>query len=221
MATKKIYTKIKEYFKTTIIYEIISEGHKFIKNHPKIISAVIIMIFAVGIATYPIIDKTMNNSGTTDASSQPPSKNQLEQHIYVTVTGEVASPGMYEMTSDERINDAIRKAGGFTENAYTENINLAQKLQDGQYINVISKEHSEGTNSVSESKSPSEFYGIVNINTASVEELCQLPGIGEATALKIIEYRESAGRFEDIRDIQNVKGIGQAKYDKIKNNITI
>lgn len=214
-------SKIKDYFKTTAIYEIISEGRKFIKNHPKVISAAIIMIFAVGVATYPIIDKTMNTSEKTDASSQPPSKNQLEQHIYVTVTGEVASPGMYEMTTDDRINDAIQKAGGFTENAYTENINLAQKLEDGQYINVISKENIEGTKSISKSETPAEFYGIVNINTASAEELCQLPGIGEATALKIIEYRELAGKFEDIRDIQNVKGIGPAKFDKIKNNITI
>lgn len=214
-------SKIKEYFKTTIIYEIISEGHKFLKNHPKIISAVILMIFAVGIATYPIIDKAMKSSETIDASYNPPSKNQLEQHIYVTVTGEVASPGMYEMTTDDRINDAIQKAGGFTENAYTENINLAQKLKDGQYINVISKEYAATTNSIPESKTPAEFYGIVNINTASAEELCQLPGIGEATALKIIEYRELVGNFVDIRDIQNVKGIGPIKFNKIKNNITI
>lgn len=221
MADKKKSSKLKEYIQTTALYEFISVGLKFLKNHHAVLSIIIIMIFAVGIATYPIVDKMFNGSDTANQTTANPPTNLLEQQIYVTVTGEVVNPGIYQATTDDRINDVIQKAGGFTENAYTENINLARKLTDGQYINIISKEYAETLENNKNTEANTEFYGIVNINTATVEELCKLPGIGESTALKIIEYRELSGGFEYIEDIQNVSGIGPAKFEKIKYNITV
>lgn len=221
MSIKKKISAFKQYFETTVLYEIILTVPRIFKKYPQILSFIVIMIFVVGIATYPIIFKMLNKDNSTTTEYVTHQSNPLKQDIYVTVTGEVKNPGMYQLTTDNRINDAIQKAGGFTENAYTENINLAQILSDGQYIKVLSKEYAESLETGEVTSEAPEFHGIVNINTATAEELCQLPGIGEATALKIIEYRDLTDGFEHVEDIQNVKGIGPSKYNKIKYNITI
>lgn len=218
---KKKFSTFKQYFETTALYEIILICPKIIKKYPQVLSFIVIMIFVVGVATYPIIFKMLNSNNSTSTEYTTHHPSPLKQDIYVTVTGEVKNPGMYQLTTDNRINDAIQKAGGFTENAYTENINLAQILSDGQYIKVLSKEYAESLEDSDFTSEAPEFHGIVNINTATVDELCQLPGIGEVTALKIIEYRDLTGGFEHVEDIQNVSGIGPSKYDQIKYNITI
>ena len=222
LSKKDKSSKFMEYFKTTAVYEFFTIALHFIKNHHGIVTVIVIAIFAVGIATYPIVDKMFNDSKDLNHGTPNKEEKLSEQKIFVTVSGEVLNPGMYEMSADTRINDAIQKAGGFTPDAFTENINLAQKLSDGQYIHIISKEYAENMENNTESfdtKTP--FYGIININTASVEELCQLPGIGEKTAKAIIEYRELAGDYECIEDIQNVEGIGPKKFESIKYNITV
>ena len=222
MSKKQKTSKFKDYIKTTLVYEYTTVVINFIKKHHNFLIIFVIAVFAVGIATYPIIDSMYNGRNTTSTEVlEKSNKSMLEQKIYVTISGEVENPGMYEMTTESRINDVIQKAGGFTENAYTENINLAQKLTDGQYINIVSKNYAESNDNTEHNNTPSKFYGIININTATVEELCQLPGIGEVTAKAIIEYRELAGEYECIEDIQNVKGIGPKKFNAIKYNITV
>ena len=179
----------------------------------------VIVIFALGIATYPIIDRMFNDTKTNKKDIVYTDLTAIK--IYVTVAGEVVNPGMYEMTTDDRVNDAIKKAGGFTENSYTTNINLAQKLEDGQYIYVLSTEQGKNLENETNSNNENEFKGIVNINTATVNELCKLPGIGEKTAEKIIEYREKSGGFETIEELKKIEGIGESKFNKIKFNITV
>ena len=180
----------------------------------------IIVAFGIGIMLYPIIHKMYNDPKIRRYEEENSYTNITNQKIFVTVAGEVKIPGIYEMSTNDRINDAIINAGGFTENAYTDNINLSQRLSDEQYIYIMDKDQGE----VYEKDSMNEenkFDVIVNINTATKNELCKLPGIGEKTAEKIINYRTINGGFNKIDELMNVEGIGQSKFNKIKNNLTV
>ena len=163
--------------------------------------------------------------------------------IYVYVAGEVNNPSVVELEEGQRVADAIEKAGGLTESGEIKNINLAYKLKDGEklYIpsldEVIESEEEDtniayitsgingeinGTTSNSENNSEnSTSNGLININTATQTELETLDGIGPSTAKKIIDYREENGKFNSIEDIQNVSGIGDAKYAAIKDDICV
>ena len=207
--------KLIEYFRSTALYELIIKVYEFFKYHKDAASIILILIFAFGVATYPIIDRMIEGKPSSKKVINTVDTDLTSNKIYVTVAGEVVKPDMYEMTTDDRIKDAIEKAGGTTENAYTDNINLAQKLTDGQYIYILNKEQGLRLENENAYNTPSGFQGIININTASVEQLCQLPGIGESTAEKIIEYRESTGGFESIEELKNIKGIGTSKFNDI------
>ena len=137
--------------------------------------------------------------------------------IVVYVCGKVILPGVYELPKGSRIVAAIEAAGGFAENAAREAINLAEALKDGMQINVPGKEEAAQVNALMERQK----QGLVNINQASVQDLCTLPGIGEAKALSIINYRSECGLFQSIEDIQNVSGIGESLYLQIKDKIYI
>lgn len=146
--------------------------------------------------------------------------------IMVDVGGEVNDPKVVELEEGSRVEDAINAAGGVTENADLMDINRAAFLEDGDKI-LIPKKTDESTSDVSGSSSQqssskggySSYFGKININTAGSEELQQLDGVGPATAEKIIEYRETAGRFKNIEDIKNVSGIGDKTFEKMKENI--
>lgn len=224
MDLKEKINKQKEYYKTTVFYDALVIIKNALKSHQFVLIIAIAIIVSFGILISPFTYKTLhwneaNNSGNSNTDNHNNSTDtEFNEYIYVTVSGEVKNAGMFKMTTDDRVNDAIEKAGGFTENAYIENLNLAQKLTDEQFIHVMSKKEHSALTSIKE-ETPT-FTGVININTATVEELCKLPGIGEVTAKKIIRYRELTCPYEDIMDIQNVDGIGPAKFEKIKNNIT-
>lgn len=129
--------------------------------------------------------------------------------IIVHVKGAVANAGVYELFAGARVCDAIDAAGGFSEEADREAQNLAAVLEDGQQVFVPAKDDS------------GEKNGLVNINKATLHELMSLPGIGEAHARKIIEYREKHGSFNSVSEIKDVEGIGSKKYEAIKDLITI
>ena len=130
--------------------------------------------------------------------------------LTVYVSGAVMLPGVYELPAGSRVNDAIQAAGGFAVGAEQSNINLATPLEDGQQIDVPGIVNPSHVNA-----------GRVNINTATVEELDALPGIGPTTAQEIVDYRLQNGDFVYIQDIQKVPGIGPATYDGIKDYITV
>lgn len=220
MNLKEKHSEFKERLTTTAVYETYIDTKRFIQKHKVFSMALLVLYFTLVLSLVPIFHNSIYKPENTKYFKVDSTTNEFEQKIYVTVTGEVKNPGMYEMTTENRVADAIENAGGFTENAYTDNINLAQKLTDEQYINITSVKDITPAK-VNNTSSSSEFIGIVNINTATLAELCQLPGIGETIANNIIEYRQNAGNFERIEDIQNVKGIGSEKFNKLKNNITI
>lgn len=139
--------------------------------------------------------------------------------ITVYVSGNVNQAGLYALPSGSRVNDAILAAGGFTEEANTGGLNLAEILEDGEQINVPGIISPDPTSSVSRSVIPSLV--IVNINTATLEQLDTLPEIGPKTAQNIIDYRNVNGPFTRIEDIQDVPGIGPVTFDKIMDLITV
>ena len=158
--------------------------------------------------------------------------------IFVHIDGYINNPGVYEIKENDRIKTLIDKAGGFKEGYSIKNINLAAKLSDGDkiYIPSVSEEKiSENNNNINTNLSGKEQNvksdrnnvsimknnSKININTANISELKQITGIGESTANKIIDYRENVGKFKKIEDIKEVKGIGDAKYESLKNKITI
>ena len=150
----------------------------------------------------------------TDASSDAETEAD-EDCIYVYVTGAVANPGVYAMQEGDRIFDAVEAAGGFTEDALEDDVNLAQILEDEQQIHISTAEEAE------EQAAADEAAGLVNINTATLEELCTLTGIGESKAQSIISYREENGDFTSIEEIMNISGIKEGIYEKIKDQITV
>lgn len=165
------------------------------------------------------------------ANTEPDKKK--ENTIIVHITGEVKNAGIIELPEESRIADAIEQAGGVTEEADLDQVNLAFVLSDGQKIYIPNKKEREanegkvyitaesGNNVIIKDKIEGGKKQKVNINEAKQEELEELPGIGPSIAKKIIEYREQNGKFTSIDELQEVKGIGEAKFENIKEYVTV
>ena len=150
--------------------------------------------------------------------------------IQVHVIGAVLRPGLYAFAEGSRVQDAITAAGGLTSDADLSALNLAAKLEDGQQLSIPGSGEggSAGTEPtaafriVPSVEATSTASGdLININTASAEELATLPGIGATTADRIVQYRTDHGPFASTSDILNVPGIGPATFDSIKSLITV
>ena len=174
---------------------------------------------------------------------------QEEVYYQIDIKGEVNVPGIYTVKEGSRVIDVIRLAGDLTEDADTSVLNLSKKVADEMVIIVYSydevtsftetleKEKIEqeaclnqngitndaciGNSEDNTSSSSVVISGKLSLNTATLEELMTLPGIGEAKALAIIQYREEVGAFQSIEELKEVSGIGDAIFDQIKENITI
>lgn len=217
---------------------------EFTNKQKVVFTILIIILILVGIYVYNIrfnsseddIDtENVNNINLVENFLDTnENKNEKDNLIIVHITGAVKKSGIVKLIQGARIYDAIEMAEGSLENADLSKINLAYALEDGQkiYIPFIGEaiENSEeqeyitsnfGNNSSIIQDNNKGESGKVNINTANQTELETLPGIGTATAEKIIDYRNKNGKFSTIEDIQNVKGIGQAKYENIKENICV
>lgn len=140
--------------------------------------------------------------------------------INVYVSGAVKKPDVYALPLNSIVKDAIAAAGGATEDADLDRINLATRLADQMQVYVPRKGEAAPPPPPGGS-APDAITGKININTASVEELDKLPGIGPAIAQAIIDYRTTNGPFKQIEDINIVKGIGDALFEKIKDQITV
>lgn len=146
----------------------------------------------------------------------------------VSVLGAVRNPGMYTLAKHSQVDDAIREAGGVTEEADLTQIDFSEPVADGQKIYVARKTANHApsvSNLIEESKARSQKKalpaGSININTASLSELDALPGVGPAIAQRIIDYRSAHGKFHSVEEIKNVKGIGDKTFEKLKNYITV
>lgn len=147
--------------------------------------------------------------------------------IKVYVCGAVQRPDVYEISADSRIVDAVSAAGGFAIDAYPEAMNLAETVSDGSRIYVPTKEEVDALavvysdTGIGSGDTTSDSTGRVNINTATLEELTTLPGIGDTRARAIIDYREQNGAFGNIEDIMQVTGIKEKSFSKIKDSICV
>lgn len=136
--------------------------------------------------------------------------------IWVHVCGQVQCPGVVALSAGSRAWEAVEAAGGLTEEAQEEAVNLAALLQDGEklYIPALGEPVPEAVKAASES-------GLVNLNTADAERLQSLPGIGESRAADILSYRERNGGFKSVEEIMQVPGIKESIYEKIRDKITV
>lgn len=144
---------------------------------------------------------------------------QLEE-VVVDVAGAVATPGVYRLAQGSRVIDAVEAAGGATDDAVTSTVNLARVLQDGEQVLIPNQDDTEAaTRQVVATNGVAPLP--VNINTAGIEELDTLPGIGPSTAQKIVDDRERNGPFASPEDLKRVSGIGDKKYEQLAGLIAV
>lgn len=210
---------------------------------------IIILIFMIGVIVYYIYSTLSNyNEETFTNNSEEEflmnsqngeelkNNNSEDNKILIHISGCVKNNTVVSLPEGSRINDAIEAAGGLTNDADLTNINLAYILEDGEkiyipkkgeeveeesYTSAVTSKTSAEQTGKSNTKSSSTKTSKININKATQTDLETIPGIGPSTALKIIDYREKNGKFNSIEDIKNVSGIGDAKYEKMKDYITV
>ena len=156
------------------------------------------------------VSDEVQNAHVTESSTEP-------IKIYVHICGEVNNPGVYELAEGSRIFEAVEAAGVFTEEAAQASLNLAQVISDEEQIGILTQD--EAAEKASQERE--QAAGIVNLNTASKEQLMTLTGIGESRAEDILRYRQESGGFQAIEEIMNVPGIKESAYLKIKDSITV
>lgn len=203
-----------------------------------IIAVIVFIVLNIGKVTE--FNKEEKENTTINASIEE-SKNDIEEKenkenkeetkemgtgIFVHIDGWIQNPGVYEIKENDRVNTIIEKAGGLKEGASIKSINLAARLSDGDKIYIPNREEEKQIETTEVKGNNTGTVKItknskVNINKASITELKQITGIGESTANKIIDYRDNVGKFKKIEDIKEVKGIGDSKYESIKDKITI
>ena len=163
-------------------------------------------------------------SETTILPQEVEDKTTVSTIIYVDVKGEVHHPGVYQMKAENRVKDLIEAAGGFTPLADDQKLNLAQLLED-QMVIVVPKKGEEVNSELAQTPTPHkkevEKEGKVNINTATVEELKTLKGIGEKKAEAIIEYRKQNGSFKNKEELMKVRGIGKKLYESFEERVVV
>ena len=177
----------------------------------------VIVVLIVGLLAGSIYHYSLNSAPPVVVSAQDQAQSPAkEKHgVVVYISGAVIQPGVLSVAVDSRVIDAINQAGGLAPGADVSKINLAQKVKDGMHVtipgNIVEGQMTEKSGAGSK----------ININTADPGQLDKLPGIGAATANKVIEYRNANGPFHSLDDLKKVSGIGEAKYTKLKDRITI
>ncbi len=202
-----------------------------LKKYGKMVAAAVFLTVAglcYGFAesrdnTVILTEEAKESVKETELQEQETAANILETaekeaaECYVHICGEVNEPGVYTMPEGSRIFEVVEAAGGLTENAAEESLNLASVISDGMQIVIISKEEA-----ISRLEAEAAISaGIVNINQASKEQLMTLTGIGESRAEDILRYRKEHGSFQTIEEIMKVPGIKDAAFQKIKDSIGV
>ena len=193
-----------------------------------VLAVIVIILVGRGMMASSTKEKVMVTNAVNTTRVEE-TTTMMPQNCYVDIKGEVLRPGVYEFSCESRIQEVIKKAGGFTEEADETKINLAQKITDQMQMivpNVQSKQEGGVTDGNSEkgnlsNTTPSNSkQGTVNINTATLEELQTIKGIGKKKAEAILQYRKEHGPFRTKEDLLEVKGIGKKPLEAIESQVT-
>ena len=211
--------------------EMLSQKQKIIAIAIGVVAAGIIL-FQYFNSTKEIYSYEDNLNIIEEQKEESKKTEEKEERIIVHITGAVKKNGIVEVKENARINDVIEAAGGITDDADLTEVNLAYTVEDGQKIYIPSIEDKSLTEGIKEEEKKEIIYdgagenvtrdnkavstSKININKANLEGLKKLPGVGESTALKILEYREEHGKFKSIEDLKNVSGIGEVKFNSLK-----
>jgi competence protein ComEA len=174
---------------------------------------VVLMLLAIGGRSF------LGESAEEPAHEKPValvSEPEPVRKLLVHVVGAVRAPGLYELPEDSRVDDAIREAGGAQAKAALELVNLAAPVADGQQVVVPAQSGSAGAPAAAASVPGAAAGGPVHLNTATLEELDALPGVGPVTAQKILDYRAAKGAFSSVDELDAVPGIGPARLEQLK-----
>lgn len=204
-----------------------------ITNREKLLSGVILILVLVISGTFYMSNKNSSeivlsediisaDEKIIEEQSVEPQKSECTD-IVVYICGCVNNPGVYSIGQDMRVNDLVLLAGGFGADADLSSVNLAKKLFDEDKVYIPKKgEKIEETQAIVQSQSVNTpKSNKININTATLSELDTLPGVGPAYAQNIIDYRNTNGNFKTTDEIKNVSGIGDKRYESIKDLITV
>ena len=193
-----------------------------------VLAVIVIILVGRGMMASSTKEKVMVTNAVNTTRVEE-TTTMMPQNCYVDIKGEVLRPGVYEFSCESRMQEVIKKAGGFTEEADKTKINLAQKITDQMQIvvpNLRSKQEGEVTEEnsgkgSSSSTNPSHSkQGTVNINAATLEELQTIKGIGKKKAEAILQYRKEHGPFRTKEDLLQVKGIGKKALEAIESQVT-
>jgi len=201
---------------------------KWIKNN--LILIIISSLLLVGLTwelfladlIQPSLEVTSSDLSTHETPPdllENPEEEQKDQHrekLYVDIKGEIYQPGVYLVSPDDRVIDVIQSAGGFTNDADENQINLAEKVYDEMVIYVPNQ-----SDEVTIQLQSSQKEGQINLNRATQSELEGLPGIGAVKAASIIQYREENGPFGDISELKNISGIGDKTFEQLEEHIYV
>lgn len=161
------------------------------------------------------------NSSVNVSSPNVDTENQKMGLITVEIKGEVKNPDVYEIEDGSIIRDLINLAGGLTGEANTDGINRAEKLRGNQLIVIPNKSDIASGSVINQNASTTNDSGVININTAPLEELKKITGVGDVKAQSIIDYRDKNGGFKSIEELKNIDGIGSKTFEKIKDQVGI
>ena len=206
-----------------------------LKKYKSVVALGAILVMAIGAflvlqqkpeaktTDFPTVTTTTASQETVEETS---SENPESETILVDVKGAVQSEGVYELPSTARVNDAVKAAGGFSDQADKKSVNLAQKLSDEAVVYVASQGENvsvvqSATSSPATGDAGNENTEKINLNTATVADLTTISGIGEKRANDILAYRDSQGGFTSVDDLNNVSGIGDKTLENIRPYVTV
>ena len=210
------------------VKRLLMEYKKVLSMIGGVLAVIVIVLVGRGIMASSTKEKVMVTNAVNTRRVEE-TTTMMPQNCYVDIKGEVLRPGVYEFSCESRMQEVIKKAGGFTEEADETKINLAQKITDQMQM-IVPNLHSKQEGGVTEENSGKENssnttpsnskQGTVNINAATLEELQTIKGIGKKKAEAILQYRKEHGAFRTKEDLLQVKGIGKKALEAIESQVT-
>lgn len=205
---------------------------EWLKDKKILVSFILMTFVTLGSLVLYVTNVMAEETYTCPKTEETVSTDEEKSEIVVDIKGAVVNPGVYKVVKESIVNDLIQMAGGLTKDADTSNLNLSKTLTNEMVVTVYTKDEvknmakldsvTESTESTSNDKTTTDqASSLININTASLSELQNIPGVGEAKAKLIIDYRTNCGKFTKKEDIKNIKGIGDKMYEKMAPYLTV